>query len=371
MIAKRGSFEFCDSPVITSGQEAQGNYQCPMFAAQAQDAFENIKSYNFQLTVVQDALDAGVAILEASAVSLAASMIGPGGALAGLGIGLSFAAFLSASLAVEGTTTRQGYCSEQVPTSAAYSDTGTYSLTVNSDTFYYYIPGSNEISASNGTQLLIPGRKFLSQGITLATTIKLTGKPGKPVTASVVNRGFRDIYAQNLCLVMIDWGCVVRKQVGSKQGIGGVLYYPEVTLVAYLGGYFIATDITLLSGAGSVQGGVILTNSEGVIANVNALTSAGPPVGAPSMFGQIQPNERYDSLTWVIKGNTITFTGITFIGMYGGTGPTQGVFLEGQQLSFTVSADQKTLTAVLPTNPSGYVTFRTTAGDVYMTRTPI
>ena len=254
-----------------------------------------------------------------------------------------------------------------VPTNAVYSAAGTYSLAVNSNRFYWWIPSTNEISAKNGTMALLPGTKFLSQ----ANTITLTGAPSQPVTASVVSRGARDIFAQNLCLVMIDWGAVVRRPIGSKQGIGGILYYPLVSLLFYASYYFLATDVTLLSGAGNITGGINITNGEGVITSINALTSAGPPIGQPSCFGQIQPNERYDNIKVAIANNVATITGVTFNNLAGATGPVNGVFLEEQQLAFTVSADMQTLTAQLPQNASGYLIFRPTTADVYSTRQPI
>lgn len=368
MIAKRGQFDFCDSPVINSAQLVQGNYQAPYFYNQLTDAYLNVKNYNFTLNVVQDALDADIQILNAMAESLAGAAVGAGGALFGLGIGLSEFLLSSASrITVSGTTARQGYVNEMVPPTAVYSASGTYSVPISQNRYYFWIPSTNEISAKNGNQPLLPGKKFLSQG----NTLTLTGIAGKPVTASVVTRGFRDIYAQNLCLVMIDWGAVVRQQVGSKQGIGGVLYYPQVTLYFFCGGYFMATDVTLLAGAGTIEGGIILTNSEGTIASLNALTSQGAPIGQPSVFGQITPNERYDSINVAISGNTATITGVTFNGFTGVTGPAQGVFLEDAQLQFNVSADMKTITAQLPPQPSGYLIFRPTTGDVFSTRQPI
>ena len=97
MIAKRGQFDFCDSPVINSAQLVQGNYQAPYFYNQLTDAYLNVKNYNFTLNVVQDALDADIQILNAMAESLAGAAVGAGGALFGLGIGLSEFLLSSAS----------------------------------------------------------------------------------------------------------------------------------------------------------------------------------------------------------------------------------------------------------------------------------
>ena len=369
MEAKRGAFQFCDAPYITSAQEIDGDYQAPFFYQQVFDGLENIKNYTFSINAVQDLLDADVAIVETSAVAIAGGIVGPGGLLAGLGIGLSeFLNNTGDRIVIEGTTERVGYCNEMVPPTAVYDATGKYTLTVSANTFYVWVAGLNDETLKNGTQAILEGRKFLSQ----STTLMLVGAPSKPVTASVVSRGFRDIYAQNLCLVMIDWGAVARQQVGSKQSIGGMLYYPQVTLLFWAGGYFMATNGLYLSGAGTIVGGIDLTNSEGVLANMNAVTSSGPPIGQPSVFGQIQPNERYDSINVAISGNVATCTGVTWASLAGATGPVQGVFLGPDQLQFTVSADMKTLTAQLPAGwQSDYLVFRTTKGDVYTTRTVI
>jgi hypothetical protein len=385
MTAIKGSFDFCNAPVINGAQQIDGDFQCPYFANQIMDAVANVKNYSFSLNVVPDLLDANIALDETTAGVLAGGYIGVGGALEGLSIDAGgFLGQAGTRIGVDGTTHRVGYCNETVPPTAAYNAQGVYALSVNTNTYYWWIPSTNEINAKNGAQTILPGRKFLTQ----TNTVTLTGQPGKPVTASCVNRGFRDIYALNLCLVMIDWGAVVRQQIGSKQGIGGILYYPKVYLLLYASGYFLCTDVTLLQGAGNVDGGVTLDNSEGVITSINALTSAGPPVGSPSMFGNITPNERYDSISVSVAaqsgavltknyGAVATCTGMTFDSLAPGTlpilgtGPTQGIFLEALQVPYQISADQKTCTVYLPANPSGYLTFRTTLGDVFTTRTKI
>lgn len=379
----RGAFYFCDSPVLLSGQESQGNYQVPFTAAQAQDAAVNVKSWDFQLNAVQDLLDADIFLTEAGAVAAAGGIVA---SLALYNIGLSeFLAVTGDRTVISGTTHRVGYCNEAIPTTGAvYDATGRYYAAVNRGVYYYWIPQNYDIGAMNGSQSLLPGRKFLSQG----NALTLTGEPNKPVTASVVNRGVRDIYAANLCLVTIDWGAVTRQQRGAKIGIGGLLYYPRVELFCWCGGYFLATDVTLLSGAGTIVGGISVDKSLGVITSINALTSAGPPVGEPSVFGQITPNERFDAMTWTIQeengvlldmnySSIATFRGITFDSLATGTAPTmglneaQGVFLGAEAVPYAVSADQSTLTAYLPPGGSGYMTFRTTTGVTFSTRIPV
>lgn len=370
MVAKRGSFRFCDAPVLSSVQQIQGNYQCPMFWNQANDAFLNVKNYNFDINAVEDLLDADVQLLEAGALTIASGLAGPGGALAGLSIDLSgFLASAGDRIEITGTTERQGYINEMVAPNSVYDATGKFTVPLNPSTYYDWIPGTNDDTAKNGTQLVQEGRKFWPQQ---GSMLALTGAPSKPVTCSVVTRGFRDIYAQNLCLLTIDWGTVVRQQVGTKPGINGVLYYPQVTLLFWAAGYMFASDVTLLQGAGTIVGGISLDNSEGVIASLNAATSSGPPIGSPSVFGDIAPSERYDSISAEVSGNIAVCTGITFVSLSGTMTATQGVFLGPTQLSFTISTDLKTLTAKLPARwDPNYLTFRTTKGDVYTTRTLI
>jgi hypothetical protein len=371
--------------VETSAQKIDGDFQCGFFFNQAEDAFLNVKNYNFSLNVVQDVLDADVAIVAASAVAIAGGIVGPGGLLAGLGIGLAdFLANAGDRIVVNGTTHRICYCNEAVPAGATYDATGKYTLSVSANTFYWINFGINDSSFDNGTQKVLMPRRILAQG----NQIVLHGTPSKPVGFSVVTRGFRDIYAANLCLVMIDWGAVVRQQVGTKQSIGDTLYYPKVTLLFWCGGYFLATNGLYLSGAGTVDGFYDLTNSFGDITCNIVTAAAQPPVGMPSIYGNIAPNERYDNIRWSVAQQSgviletsykyeVTFTGITFDEMAPNASPTmgadavQGVFLGAQAMPYEVSADLKTLTMYVPFEPNDYVTFRGLKGDAFSTRTII
>jgi hypothetical protein len=99
--------------------------------------------------------------------------------------------------------------------------------------------------------------------------------------------GTKFVFNQNLCYFEIDFGDVVRVQSGSGRAAGSFLYFPKVVLIFFASGYVFANDLRFLLGAGTIIGGVDWKDSSGVITDINAVSGDGPPIGNPSVFGEV------------------------------------------------------------------------------------
>lgn len=103
--------------------------------------------------------------------------------------------------------------------------------------------------------------------------------------------GVRFVYNSNLCYIEIDFGEAVREVLGSGNSQGNYFYRPRIVLIFYASGYVFANDLTLLSGAGVILGGIDMPGTSGVITDIFAVGGDGPPIGEPSVFGEIKEKD--------------------------------------------------------------------------------
>jgi hypothetical protein len=321
---------------MTPAQQIRGLYQVGFTAQQLTDFYENCNDVTFNLTCVQDLLDADIQITSA-------------GALAALGGNLG-----SALLALYGGSWAQYF-------ESAISITG--------DMIRQACPQTNYATASvkNPQGLPYPICRDLCQQF---------------------------LYAKNLTLILIDLGATVKKLYGTKSGLSDFLYFPLFSVISYIGGYFVATDVLLLQGAGVVTGGIIPDGNVAStgIENISALTSQGPPVGQPSFFGDFNIGARYDALDVSTlptsapldsypagtKGLRLAGVPFTNIPVNDPRKPNEGVFFGSVQSpdgALLQDANGKLNGHILCIPPPGftkdYLTFRASNGNLFTTRTPI
>ena len=317
MTNKRGSFPFANAPYMTGAQQLRGLYPVPFFYNQLMDAFENIDSYGVSITCVPDVQDADIALVEAGAI---AAIGGISGALLGIGLAADWL-IGNAGISIEGATTRQACPQTNYATQSAKNPAG------------------------------LPYQ--LCRDLC-----------------------YQQIFAKSLCLVIVDFGATVRTQAGQKTALGDFLYWPQITCLTYLGGYFISNDLTLLQGAGQCFGGITFDGSEGTIGfptALNCLTSAGPPVGQPSLIGEISTGSRYDALTISMATTGVKLSGVPFTGIPAlPVAPNEGLFFGDVQTPFKAQTDGSII-ASPPPNFRDYLTFRGSApaSNLWTSRTPV
>jgi hypothetical protein len=321
MIARRHSNPFDSCPYLTQADVLRGLYPVAFFENQIVDAFENVDSYSFNINCVPDILDVDIQITQLGAL---AALGGYVGAAMLSYYGASFALFLQSGVAITGQTVRQA----------------------------------------------CPPLDFAG-----ATAANPQGLP-YPLCRDLC---FQHVFSKNLTLLVIDFGATKRKLGGTKQSRGGMLFYPRISFVSYLGGYFLSNDIMMLAGAGTCIGGIDIPNSQGVLGanpELNCLTASGPPVGTPSVFGSLVIASRYDALKWSLgpNGDILRFSGVPFdtIPTQTGTPPNQGIFFGRQQADQIISQSDGSITVVLPAGfKKDYVTFRSAKGNAWSSSIPV
>lgn len=302
MTNKKGNHPFGSCPVMTPAQQLRGLYQVGFFESQLLDAFFNVDSYALNISVIQDPTDGDIALTEAGADALAAGLVVPGGALAGLGIGLDLFLGGGSSVGMVGNTTRQA----------------------------------------------------------CPLVDYITGKP----YLLCRDLQFEHVYFGSLSMWIMDFGATVRKQFGQGNHATDWLYFPRTLWLSYLSGYFCTNDQLLFSGAGTLFGGITMDSSAtGGISTAEAVTSQGPPVGSPSLLGSVTVNTRYDNLVVAPALNSqLKFSGVPFTGVPAlPLAPNEGLFLGDQQTTFKTQADGSILAAVPAGFKKDYATFRASA----------
>lgn len=320
MNARRGNFPFAQVPTMTPAQQIRGLYQVGFTAQQITDLYENANDITFNLTCVQDLLDADIQITSAGALAALGGNLGS--ALLAL-YGGSWAQYFQSAISITGDMTRQACPQTNYATA----------------------------SAKNPQGLPYPICRDLCQQF---------------------------IYAKNLTLILIDLGATVKKLYGGKSGLSDYLFFPLFSVVSYIGGYFVATDVLLLQGAGVVTGGIIPDGNVAStgIESINCLTSVGPPVGEPSFFGDFNIGARYDALKWEIVadpviGKAISFTGLPFTGIPQMQTPNTGVLLGGVQINESSFSPGNITVAPPPGFKKGYAEFLSQNGFKWSSRIPI
>lgn len=215
------------------------------------------------------------------------------------------------------------------------------------------------MSLLNMDQLLALGIAISPILSSAAQRTGVSGTMTRRVDTSVCN-GVRLIYNHSLAYFEINFADVRRAPMGSTY-----LYYPRIVCIFYAEGLIFANDLAFLYGAGAVTGAILIDGASGSINDMNWAAANGPPLGS-YMAGEWRAGERYDAITFTPKlaapGATVTITGVTLENL------DKVIFGEAEAV-FTVSADQKTVTATVPHGAAHEpISFTTTDGDYYFTR---
>lgn len=210
-MSRLGTNPFCSAPYMNSVQQIQGLYPIPYTAAQILHFYREVETLHFNITAVQDPLDA---LLDIGSAMSALNTFG----LAALGIAVA------------------------------------------------------PILGSASQRILVTGDMVRRDDPEKCT-------------------GMRFIYNQNLCYIEIDFSQAVRQMRGSGNSQGNYFYFPRIVMIFYASGYVFANDVTLLDGAGTILGGVDFVGTSGVLTDLFAVGGDGPPVGNPSVFGEIKEKD--------------------------------------------------------------------------------
>lgn len=173
----------------------------------------------------------------------------------------------------------------------------------------------------------------------------------------------RIVHNQSLCYIEINFGEVRRRQFGNS-----ALYYPRITLIFYASGYVFANDLTFLFEAGEAIGAVDVEGSGGGISTIYAVGGNGPPVGMPSVFGQIEIDESMDAMTFTPRtgpvGTVTTLANVTF-------GNVTEVWMANLPCSFVLGGNQQSVAITIPVGArTDYLLVRNSLGGEFVTRQP-